>query len=241
MLSLYLLITIFGLSLVSSRPSHAAVLGEIQRFQVSDSTQFPYNTVGQVENFCTGTLVAPNKVLTAAHCIYDFENSSFMPLNFFYLGRNGIGQLGTAQKIKSFEAHPLYLQTGNEHYDIGILTLETNVYIPTIPIRFNTASWTLDKDDLSFKGIGSIIGFPGDKLIGSMWFVVCEFKRQISNFYRPYYTCDTFGGMSGSAIIMSDQQGAYIAGVHTNGGAYNSGLFIIDDIQKFVLQEILRN
>lgn len=240
-LSSFLLITIFGLLSLSLQLSHAAVFGEIQRFQVSDSSQYPYNTVGQVENFCTGTLVAPNKVLTAAHCIYDFENSRFMPLNFFYLGRNGISKLGTALKIKSFVAHPLYLQTGNEHYDVGILTLESNVYIPTIPIRFNTANWSLDKDDLSFKSIGSIIGYPGDKLIGSMWFVVCEFKRQISNFYRPYYTCDTFGGMSGSAIIMSDQEGSYITGVHTNGGSFNSGLFIIDDIQTFVMQELLSN
>lgn len=226
--------------LAHSNLSFATVLGELQRFQAKDSTVYPYNTVGQINEFCTGTLIASNKVLTAAHCLYNTETQSLMNVDTFYLARNGIAQAGVAIEVKSIAPHPIFVETGLEYYDLGVITLKQNVNLPVMPVRFNMESWTLDTKDLTYRTIGSIMGYPGDKLLGTMWFVVCNFERQLSNFYRPHYTCDTFGGMSGSALVLSDENGYYISGVHTNGGSYNSGLFIIDDVQNFVMRELNR-
>lgn len=237
-----LLVSILMFNLGFLPSASTTLLGELQRFQVSNSYQWPYNLVGQINDFCTGTLIAPNKVLTAAHCLFDFETQTFMPATKFNMARNGILNPGLSLDIKSISPHPLYMLTGSSQYDVGIITLTTSLNLNKfMPINFNPDGWALNPKNLSFEKIGTIIGYPGDKLVGTMWFVACNFERRISDFYRPHYTCDTFGGMSGSPIIVSENSESYIVGVHTNGGKKNSGLFLLGEIFEFISKEVVKN
>lgn len=58
--------------------------GRDDRFLV-DTTQMPWRAIGSLElqdGSCTGTLVGPTLVLTAAHCVTDTGNETYTPVSF---------------------------------------------------------------------------------------------------------------------------------------------------------------
>jgi V8-like Glu-specific endopeptidase len=63
----------------------------------------------------------------------------------------------------------------------------------------------------------------------------------VSQTFIPQYNCDTFGGMSGSALVVAGFNGkSLVVGVHTKGhGSFNSGILLTGDNKEF-LEEILK-
>jgi secreted trypsin-like serine protease len=76
--------------------------------------------------WCTGTLIAPNVVLTAAHCI-SAKN------NFVYFGPQYLGDAGSVTGIAKSYQNPQY--TSNSAVDIGIVILATPSNVPPTPIN----------------------------------------------------------------------------------------------------------
>jgi MYXO-CTERM domain-containing protein len=85
--------------------------------------------------WCTGTLVAPNVVLTAAHCIS--ANNNFVYLGPQYLGDAGGSVLSVA---KSYQ-HPDYAT--NKSVDIGIVVLSSSSAVT--PSAFSTTAPTVNE------------------------------------------------------------------------------------------------
>jgi protease YdgD len=85
LLCLCLIVSIF-LSIAhhaSSQDLHPGIIGEDDRVEVIEQGS-PWDAIGQVNvgehGHCTGTLVAPDVVLTAAHCVVDEERKEPFPL-----------------------------------------------------------------------------------------------------------------------------------------------------------------
>jgi protease YdgD len=80
--------------------------------------------------FCTGALIAPDLVLTAAHCLYDHDSGERVPddsIEFLAGWRNG--QALAYRQVKQAVAHPDYLHAGepqgeNSRFDIALLKLD---------------------------------------------------------------------------------------------------------------------
>lgn len=178
--------------------------GEDQRVHV-DVTQMPWRAVGLLEmsdGSCSGVLIAPNRVATAAHCITD--GSGPIKGMVFRAGARGDGEQGRANVISAVVA-PDYSDEsaapgGGNGDDWAILTLDRDLGTQVGIVRPHV----LGKDDLGRIRSGEFLisqaGYSWDTgayLSGHMDCRIFEAYRDGS----IIHSCDTTQGDSGSPIM----------------------------------------
>lgn len=107
-------------------PAPASVAPFIVGGEDTTTDEFPFvvallSTGGQ--QFCGGTLAAPNKVVTAAHCTVGEEPSAIKVA----VGRTTMSSgEGTESAVTDIWVHPSYTDAA-QGFDVSVLTLETSV------------------------------------------------------------------------------------------------------------------
>lgn len=128
------------LALALLRPA-AAEQGDLRALTTGDDTR-GWEAVGRIDlggrGFCTGALIAPDLVLTAAHCLFDKTNGErFLAGEMEFLAGWRQGRADAYRKVRRAVAHPDYTyQNGTDlarvGYDLALLELEQPIRLPSI-------------------------------------------------------------------------------------------------------------
>lgn len=186
------------------------------------ASQFP--TVGEVGDasgmFCTGTLIAPNVVLCAAHCAAEDDGSQSLGDT---QGRFKLG--GVTYSTKKVVIHPTYRGFAGEEdgqFDVSVLILSTTVpnVTPTPMFRKTPTVGTV----LTLAGFGELGNGNGGNgtypANGTIQMGTTTLERVTGSFLHWTFESgesDTAPGDSGGPAFIDEGGVRYLAGV-TSGG-----------------------
>ena len=182
----------------------AVVGGETKSFQ-----DYPFVVVIKTaqNEVCTGTLISPKLVLTAAHCIDKslrlIQATKILPTVHAMKGQ-------TLQKIKVERAiaHPGF--ESDEKVDLAMLKLEDEVQLEVYPTILDHSHAT--GDQLIMFGVGRHDPkLPSDLALRTLNIEVDTIEKRVISSFKPQM--GACSGDSGGGLIKITKEGPRLAGV----------------------------
>ncbi|WP_281191080.1 trypsin-like serine peptidase [Staphylococcus schleiferi] len=223
------------------------VIDKDTRVRVENTTVKPYQAITFLTMAwdndgaaCTGSVIGPNKVLTAAHCVYDPKKGGLAKSTTLEPGLNAKYQPYSKFISTHVRVPQQYIEKQQSDYDIAIIDVQPSAGASigkfVKPFELETANDFTGKD---FE----VAGYPSDKFKvfpgPTMWKDIGVVDRQEGN--KAYYTADASHGQSGAPLF--DKTTHKLFGVHTSyvkgkNTESNRGTTLTDEIYNWVKQNL---
>jgi len=182
---------------------------------------FGWEAVGRVdigsEGFCTGVLLRPDIVLTAAHCLFEETGERNDPTSIVF--RSGLrdGKSVAERKVARAVVHPAYDYQGEDkalqvRYDVALLQLSS-------PIPAATAAPYLVQ---SFDGLGgevAVVSYARGREEALSQQRSCRVLGRRDGLI--VFSCDVTFGSSGAPVFDMSGNRARIVSIISSVGRYN--------------------
>jgi protease YdgD len=223
-----------------SRPAglYDHFFGRDDRF-LPDTAEMPWRAIGYLdgESDCSGALVGPNLVLTAAHCLTEDGATIALP-EWFFAGQS-LGRYPAKSRVVSGEIAPGYdpgdtaLGQGNGD-DWALLTLERDIGNSVGYLRVHT----FDPADIGQIKQGGLLvsqaGYSWDTDPNLSGHRGCRIIRVFDD-NSIFHECDTTHGDSGSPILIEIDGAWYVVAIDSQffdaeekGAAFTSANLAVD-------------